>query len=159
MAHAPRLQIWVARDITTLREDQPLNSNEHVLSVKSCDIVSITEALKNRIKNNALTINGGQFILLSDVSSELNTFKQAVLEQHSLFVEEIKESFLETLATLEHEQWAHWTKYMLNNLTPENIQRWKKQIETPYEELSEKEKESDRKWAMIVVDAFLEVTK
>ena len=54
---------------------------------------------------------------------------------------------LEELAALEHEQWAHWTKYMLENLTDEDIERWKKQIQTPYSELSEKEKESDRKWA------------
>ncbi len=51
------------------------------------------------------------------------------------------------LAELEHQQWAHWTKYMLDNLTPENIERWNKQIETPYVELSEKEKDSDREWA------------
>lgn len=54
---------------------------------------------------------------------------------------------LEELAELEHEQWAHWTRYMLDNLTDENISRWRKQIETPYVELTEKEKESDRSWA------------
>lgn len=53
----------------------------------------------------------------------------------------------EKIADLEHEQWAHWTKYMLDNLTPENIARWRKQIDTPYAELSEKEKDSDRAWA------------
>lgn len=53
----------------------------------------------------------------------------------------------EQLAALEHEQWAHWTRYMLDNLTSENIARWRQQIETPYTELSEKEKESDRRWA------------
>ena len=53
----------------------------------------------------------------------------------------------EKLADLEHQQWAHWTKYMLDNLTPENIARWKKQIETDYKDLTEKEKESDRVWA------------
>ena len=53
----------------------------------------------------------------------------------------------EQLAALEHEQWAHWTRYMLDNLTSENIARWQQQIETPYAELSEKEKESDRRWA------------
>lgn len=53
----------------------------------------------------------------------------------------------ETLADLEHQQWAHWTSYMLNNLTPENIERWRRQVETPYTQLSEKEKESDRIWA------------
>ena len=53
----------------------------------------------------------------------------------------------EELADLEHQQWSHWTKYMLNNLTSENIKRWERQIETSYNQLSEKEKESDRKWA------------
>ncbi len=53
----------------------------------------------------------------------------------------------EELAELEHEQWTHWTRYMLDNLTIENIERWKRQIKTPYSELSEKEKESDRKCA------------
>jgi len=53
----------------------------------------------------------------------------------------------EKLANLEHQQWAHWTKYMLDNLTEENITRWKKQIETDYKDLTKKEKESDRVWA------------
>jgi len=53
----------------------------------------------------------------------------------------------EILANVEHQQWAHWTKYMLDNLTEENITRWKKQIETDYSELTEKEKDSDRVWA------------
>lgn len=61
---------------------------------------------------------------------------------------------LEKLAELEHIQWSHWTKYMLENLTPENIERWKKQIETPYSDLSEKEKESDREWARKVIEIF-----
>jgi hypothetical protein len=58
-----------------------------------------------------------------------------------------KREIVEQLATLEHDQWIHWTSYMLDNLTPENIARWRRQINTPYEELSEREKESDRKWA------------
>jgi len=65
--------------------------------------------------------------------------------------EEKLNKLIEKLAELEHEQWAHWTKYMLDNLSDENIVRWKQQIETPYEELSEKEKESDRKWACKVL--------
>lgn len=58
---------------------------------------------------------------------------------------------LEELANLEHEQWAHWTRYMLYNLTPENIERWNRQCDTPYSELSEKERESDREWARRVM--------
>lgn len=57
----------------------------------------------------------------------------------------------ERLAELEHKQWAHWTRYMLDNLTPDNIERWRKQIETPYAQISEAEKASDRKWADEVI--------
>jgi len=79
----------------------------------------------------------------------------------------------EILAALEHDQWAHWTRYMLEVLQPlvclgrgvileaaahgfvdseaikavEAIKRWNRQIETPYADLSEKEKDSDRAWA------------
>lgn len=58
-----------------------------------------------------------------------------------------QEEIREWLAELEHEQWAYWTRYMLDNLSPENIERWRKQIETSYSELTEKERQSDRKWA------------
>lgn len=54
---------------------------------------------------------------------------------------------LELLAELEHIQWQEWTKYFLENLTPKNIKRWKRQVKTAYAKLSEKEKESDRFWA------------
>jgi len=58
---------------------------------------------------------------------------------------------LEKLAALEHEQWALWTKYMLENFDDENIEHWKKQIEIPYDQLDDKDKESDRKWARRVI--------
>lgn len=62
-------------------------------------------------------------------------------------IEEKSIKLVEKIAPFEHEQWAHWTKYMLDNLTDKNIVRWRKQIETKYEDLSEEEKESDRVWA------------
>lgn len=65
--------------------------------------------------------------------------------------EGVNAEMLEELADLEHEQWVHWTRYMLDNLTPENIGRWKRQCDTPYSALSEKEKESDREWARKVL--------
>lgn len=53
----------------------------------------------------------------------------------------------EQLAELEHTQWAHWTRYFLDNISPENLANWRRQCETPYPDLSEVEKESDRAWA------------
>jgi hypothetical protein len=58
----------------------------------------------------------------------------------------------EQLAELEHQQWAHWTRYMLDNLTPENIERWRRQVDMPYVDLSSKEKESDGTWADKVLE-------
>ena len=60
----------------------------------------------------------------------------------------------ERLAALEHEQWAHWTRHLLDHLTPENVERWRRQIDTPYERLSEAEKRSDREWADRVLELF-----
>lgn len=61
-------------------------------------------------------------------------------------------SLLESLARLEHTQWACWTQHMLDNLTEENIARWRRRIGTPYEELTEQEKDSDRWWARRVIE-------
>jgi len=62
------------------------------------------------------------------------------------------DELIEELAALEHKQWAHWTYHMLNNLTSENIRRWQRQVATPYKELSEEEKNSDREWAYKVLN-------
>lgn len=68
-------------------------------------------------------------------------------------------SLLEKLADVEHKQWAHWTKYMLDNMTEENVERWKKQIETEYKDLTEKEKDSDREWAQKAIDIMSEFSE
>jgi len=72
----------------------------------------------------------------------------------------------EELAALEHEQWAHWTAYMLKTLEPLTDQsseaavavaRWKQQIATPYAGLTETEKDSDREWADKVIEIFARI--
>jgi hypothetical protein len=64
----------------------------------------------------------------------------------------------ERLAALCHEQWSGWMKYLFGKceilpnaergdlaVIPEwAVQRWKRQMETPYASLSDKEKDSDR---------------
>jgi hypothetical protein len=61
-------------------------------------------------------------------------------------------SLREKLAELEHKQWAHWYRYMIGNLTPENQARWNEQAATPYALLSQVEKNCDREWADKVLE-------
>ena len=67
----------------------------------------------------------------------------------------LSSELLEKLAELEHDQWAHWTRYMLDNLTPKNIERWLQQVATPYNMLTEAEKEADRIWARKMIMEIL----
>ena len=70
-----------------------------------------------------------------------------------------KEELREKLASLEHEQWAHCFRYTIENLTPENIERWSKQEHAAYEDLTEEDKDKDREWAdkvMIVITELLD---
>ena len=57
------------------------------------------------------------------------------------------------LMRLDHEQRGAWLAYQAANMTDENIARWDRQIRTHYDNLSEKEKESDREWARKVIEA------
>ena len=75
-------------------------------------------------------------------------------------IDEIIKEFIEKGADLEHDRWARWQNYMhskLETITDENgdpihlilpielANRWNRQIATKYTDLSEAEKESDRK--------------
>lgn len=71
--------------------------------------------------------------------------------------EERPDGVREQLATLAHEQWAGWMEYLFSKsdidadggvYIPVSLaHRWKRQMNTPYTELPEKEKESDRREA------------
>lgn len=75
---------------------------------------------------------------------------------------------MERLATIEHERWSHWQRYLHGKavkqpdgslLVPaELVTQWEKQLATPYSELSEREKESDReqvkKYLPVIADAL-----
>ena len=74
------------------------------------------------------------------------------------YIQDKLNEIVEILAEKEHDRWAHWQKYMhervydssqsinphLKVIPTEDFDRWERQIKTPYSELSEKEKESDR---------------
>lgn len=64
------------------------------------------------------------------------------------------ESLLEELAAIEHERWSHWQRYLHDQcvdgpngsliIPAEQARRWSKQMNTPYGQLSDDERESDR---------------
>ena len=57
------------------------------------------------------------------------------------------DELIEQLADQEHERWSGWMRYLFDHWTEENDSRWKQQMITPYAELPEHSKESDRKEA------------
>lgn len=67
----------------------------------------------------------------------------------------------EQLADNQHEIWAHWMRYQFSQchvaegghliIPAEKVERWQRQMETPYSELTEAEKNSDRDQASKVI--------
>jgi len=74
-----------------------------------------------------------------------------------------EEELIEQLSDKEHDSWARWMSYLFSKcddwyetdvneqgvyagkiIPSELVERWQRQIETPYAELSEREKQSDR---------------
>jgi hypothetical protein len=65
---------------------------------------------------------------------------------------------IETLASVEHERWSHWQRYMHSKCAPHGedgallipadlVKRWEKLMAIQYWELTDEEKESDREQA------------
>lgn len=60
----------------------------------------------------------------------------------------------EKLASIEHKRWARWQRFLHDQgvrnhdgsltIPSELVERWERQISTPYEALTEAEKDSDR---------------
>lgn len=57
----------------------------------------------------------------------------------------MRESIIEKLSKEMHMIWTNWYLHQKNHSTPENIERWNLQTITPYECLSEEDKEKDRR--------------
>ena len=76
---------------------------------------------------------------------------------------------LEPLAAIEHERWAHWQKYLHSQCSKNNdgsltipselVERWERQLNTPYHDLSQKEKESDREQVSRYLNLILKQIK
>lgn len=67
----------------------------------------------------------------------------------------MEDELIEILADYEHDSWSRWQKHVFDNSIENNdgsftipkelVDRWQRQINTSYCDLSEQEKESDRK--------------
>jgi hypothetical protein len=61
---------------------------------------------------------------------------------------------IEALASVEHERWSHWQRHLHEQcvpgvdgsltIPPDLVRRWATQMNTPYAQLPEQEKDSDR---------------
>ena len=60
---------------------------------------------------------------------------------------------IEELADIEHKQWWSWTLALEPKMPKEVVARWKRN-QIPYSELSEMDKDLDRRWAMVVYSVF-----
>jgi hypothetical protein len=75
----------------------------------------------------------------------------------------IEQEIREALAAVAHSQWSGWMRYMFEKCVPvpgkdgglyipkEFVERWTRQMQTPYDDLPENEKESDRTEADMVL--------
>ena len=77
-------------------------------------------------------------------------------------------AFVDRLAAVEHERWAHWQQYLHDQcqraedgslvIPAELAARWSTQIATPFTQLSETERESDRdqvrRYLPLIIDAL-----
>ncbi|RQR51270.1 hypothetical protein DIE21_15175 [Burkholderia sp. Bp9140] len=81
----------------------------------------------------------------------------------------VSSEILEQLAAAEHERWAHWQRYMhskaLRNsdgsltIPAELVSRWERLMKTPYAELTEDERQSDREQVQRYLPLLTKVEK
>lgn len=76
-----------------------------------------------------------------------------------------KQDRREQIAALQHEIWAHWMRYLFTccegnedgsmTIPVDKVARWRRQIDTPYSELTDRERESDLEQADKIVKILL----
>lgn len=118
---------------------------DEILDEYEKQIVNIHEEYQNREDGGGLKEAVRKFI------EGKSQFKQQI---HGM-IRVALEKEMEALADIEHQRWASWQKYLHEKLKvcldgnyylhKDWRNRWFKQIITPYKDLSEREKESDRK--------------
>lgn len=75
---------------------------------------------------------------------------------------------IENISAVQHEIWAEWMKHLFSvsaynedgtiTIPANKVTRWQRQIMTPYPDLSESEKDSDRKQATKIIESLARST-
>jgi hypothetical protein len=73
-------------------------------------------------------------------------------------------AILEEVSNIQHEIWSHWMTYLFREssrnedgsftIPVDKVMRWKRQIDTPYAQLTDNEKKSDREQAEKVLNTL-----
>jgi hypothetical protein len=92
--------------------------------------------------------------IIHGLNTKLSTLKSAQAK-FDKFIN--SPELLERLADLEHQQWSHWEKYRDGRLNTcvdfsGQLANWRRLREKSYQDLTDKEKESDRKLARKIID-------
>ena len=66
---------------------------------------------------------------------------------------------VEIIAEFLHNIWANWYAHQRDNSTEENILRWEMQSKTLYKDLTEEDKEKDRKLARALYKELFDVAE
>ena len=74
------------------------------------------------------------------------------------------EKLSENIASTMHSIWSHWMRYLFSvsiknedgtyTIPVGKVDRWQRQLETPYELLTDEEKQSDREQAIKIMNIF-----
>ena len=108
------------------------------------------------------------YLFSDEFAKDFPQYKTLALHASLLEGIQFKESPMslrERLASIEHDRWAGWQKYLHSKciknedgsltIPADSVQHWERQIATPYADLSEREKHSDR----VEVDKYLPLVK
>ena len=150
-----------------IEEHSRLISDNHYVIYDRGNLDGILDGMRsavdsNEVSNLTIDIEGikelvnhfeSQYYLISYQNHLLSELKNRV----------INEEMREKLANLSHQIWAHWMTYLFSRCEIEDLgkvimwedaRRWKRQIETSYSDLTEREKDSDRKQADKIIEVL-----
>ena len=81
----------------------------------------------------------------------------------------MEKDVIERLASYEHDRWSRWQKHVFNKsifnkdgsytIPKEYVDKWTRQINTNYIDMSEQEKDSDRKEATRIIECIKDKVK